>query len=288
MPHCREEGCRRTCREDCCRRGCRGRTGPTGPAGSGLTGQQGVQGPAGNSGAQGIQGIQGPSGDTGAQGIQGATGPTGPSGAQGIQGIQGNQGIQGIQGASGDTGPTGPAGVQGIQGIQGPTGDTGAQGIPGPTSAAILGFAEFWQNGVQPGPLAAGQNFTFTNTPIGPTPGISKADAVATNLSAGTGSVITLTNIGFYEVNWVCTMAADGGTQLATGSSNITLAPQAYTMAGRTVGATQIVGSHIIRTTTSNSALCVIASPTNTAALQSATDGTSNAPSSTVSIKQIG
>jgi hypothetical protein len=201
---------------------------------------------------------------------------TGITGAAGATGATGANGATGLPGSATLTGATGPAGA-------GATGATGAAGIGG-----VLGFAEFWQSGAQPGSLAAGQPVTFTNTAVGPTPGISKADAQVTNLAGGAaGSVITLANVGTYEVTWIFVPAADGGTQLALGPTQVALVIQPYTMAGRTVGATQIIGNALITTTTPSSALCVIAATGNTAALQSATAGTTNTASTSVTIKQI-
>jgi len=52
-------------------------------------------------------------------------------------------------------------------------------------------------------------------------------------------------------------------------------------------GATQINGNHLITTTAANFALCVIAAAGNSSALTSAADGTTNAISSTVTIRQV-
>ena len=81
--------------------------------------------------------------------------------------------------------------------------------------------------------------------------------------------------------------AADGAMQLATGVDRLNLAVLPHTMAGRAVGATIISATHLIDTTSADSALCVIASPGNTSALQSAAAGTTNVASTNVVIRQI-
>ena len=82
-----------------------------------------------------------------------------------------------------------------------------ATGVGGGTQwttpgASAFGSAEFWQLGAQPGSIAAGQSFTFMTDAVAPTGDISKIDALATNLNVATGSVITLANIGRYEVSF--------------------------------------------------------------------------------------
>lgn len=234
-----------------------------------------------NTGASGPTGGDGATGPIGLAGLATNTGATGPTGGNGATGATG---LQGLAGSASNTGATGPPGPSGLIGSTGAGGATGAAGLAG----GILGFAEFWQSGAQPGALAAGQPVTFTQTAVGPTPGISKADAQVTNLGGGAaGSVITLANIGTYEVTWVFVPAADGGTQLAFGPTQVSLVIQPYTMAGRTVGATQVIGNALITTTVPSSALCVIAATGNTSALQSASAGTTNTASTSVTIKWL-
>lgn len=156
------------------------------------------------------------------------------------------------------------------------------------TPAAVPGSAEYWQSGAQPGSIAAGQPFTFTTIAVAPTvaSGITKADAQVTNLGGGaTGTVITLARTGQYDVSFSAVPAADGGIQLALGPAQNSLVPLPYTMEGRTVGATQIQGSHIVDVTNANSCLCVIAATGNTSALQSADAGTANTASTSVRIR---
>lgn len=163
----------------------------------------GPEGPQGEQGVQGIQGIQGPTGPQGPAGgsftllgsyadyaafLAGAggspgtnigdaytlldnshlyvwngsiwfdagplQGPTGPIGPQGIQGIQGPQGIQGIQGVKGDTGNTGPAGGFGKYGS---FYDTTNQ-IGGSIRPFTLNTTDF-ANGVS---IVSGSEITFT------------------------------------------------------------------------------------------------------------------------------
>lgn len=117
-------------------RGLRGEQGFVGPAGP--QGGQGPQGPEGKAGPPGPQGPNGPPGPCGPQGPAGERGPKGWSGPAGPPGPQGNQGPRGVpgpcgeKGCKGDTGPQGSPGVPGVPGPKGSRGDFGPRGPEGP------------------------------------------------------------------------------------------------------------------------------------------------------------
>ncbi len=175
--------------------------------------------------------------------------------------------------------------------LTGPVTSTGnataiAAGVVTKAMLVASSFGQFYQSGAQPGAIEAKQAFTFTSQ-AGPASGISKLDGQTTNLSVAVGSIFILEKIGTYDVEFRAVIEEDGGIQLAVGETKDTLIELAYTIGGRTVGATQIGARNFITTTTENSCMCVIASPGNAVALQSASAGTTNTAMTTVIIDQI-
>jgi hypothetical protein len=238
--------------------GAQGPQGPPGPGGGGSQGPQGAQGPQGPPGAQGPPGT-GAQGSQGPPGVQGPSGPQGPPGT-GAQGPQGSPGAQGPQGPGG----TGPQGAQGAPGAQGPQGlpgaqgppGTGAQGPQGPQGAAgeagILGWAEFFQDTAQ-GPINAGNIVSFAGGINSPK--ITLLTSQVTNL--GNGGIVTLDDIGTYQVIWNFTLSTTASSQIVLGANQFSLAPLAYTMTGRSAPNTQNTGNHLIQTTTANNVLSI-------------------------------
>ena len=213
-------------------RGFRGQTGATGPCCTGATGAASTEtGPTGGTGATG------PccTGATGATGAQGDSGPTGPS-----------------------DGPTGPAGATGATGATGPccTGATGATGDAGPTGASGIGAAEFADFFALMPPdnadtVAPGTAVDFPQD--GPSSGdILRSDA----------STFIIPDIGTYQVFFEVTVDEAGQLQLELGGAAL-----AYTVVGRAVGTTQIVGKFLVETTVINTTLRVINPAGNAVAL---------------------
>ena len=183
----------------------------------------------------------------------GGIGPTGPTGP--------NNGVTGATGAS-ITGPTGSAGI-GITGptggagqsITGPTGSAGI-GITGPTGSAgvISNFANFYalMPGDNSATIAPGTAISFPE--LGPTS--------ATTITSVSATQIQLASIGTYFVSWQASITEAGQLQLALNGAGI-----ASTVVGRATGTSQIVGSTMITTSTTNSLLTVINPAGNSTAL---------------------
>ena len=270
--------------------GATGATGPSITGATGLRGATGATGPTGNTGNTGVTGATGPS-ITGATGVPGITGPTGPTGNTGNTGNTGATGLS-ITGATGSPGITGPTGPTGNTGNTGPTGPTGLQGATGPTGIGITGNAGivtsglFTQLGSQPETVAPGQPFTYTTTILA-SPDVLVSTAVFNPPFTASGTVFTLVNVGRYEVNYQMVYPTDGGVVLYLGATIPTMLPLAYTMIGKTPDGA-VSGSVIIETTTPNSFLSVNAAAGNAAAIGiPPNSSTSNASSTTVTIKRI-
>lgn len=212
--------------------------GPQGPVGA--TGAIGPQGPIGATGAIGPQGpigatgLQGPIGPQGSQGEVGETGPQGPVGATGAIGPQGPIGLTGA------TGPQGPAGPIGPQGPIGETGPQGPQGIPG----GVLNYADFYA--LMPpdnaATVAPGTDVSFPQTgPLGGL-GISRLSA----------STFNLANIGTYQILFQVSVTEAGQLVLTLNGADL-----AYTVVGRAIGTSQIVGVSLVSTSVINSVLTV-------------------------------
>lgn len=138
------------------------------PGVAGPAGIQGAQGVAGTSvvGLDGIDGEDGLSiqGPMGLQGLQGLTGATGPQGATGF-GIDGSDGEDGqpIQGPMGAQGPVGPVGAGGAKGYWGSFWDTTNQTAASTTATYVIGLnsTDPASNGVG---IISGSRITFTNS----------------------------------------------------------------------------------------------------------------------------
>ncbi len=178
----------------------------------------------------------GPQGPIGATGATGATGPIGPAGPQGPQGEVGPQGPAGATGATGATGPIGPVGPQGPQGPAG----------------TVLGYADFFA--LMPpdntDTVAPGTDVDFPND--GPNSG--------TGITRATDSSFILEEAGTYLVHFVASVAEPG--QLIVTLNGVDLP---YTVAGRTEGGAQIVGTSIV-TTNVDGVVLTIRNPDGTAA----------------------
>lgn len=209
----------------------------------------GIVGPQGPTGATGPAG---PAGATGATGPEGPTGATGPTGAQGPAGATGATGPEGPTGATGTTGDTGPTGAQGPAGATGATGATGAAG-------GVIDFADFYA--LMPpdnaATVAVGGDVDFPND--GPTSGSA--------LIARTGAdTFLLAEIGFYQVIFQVSVNEPGQLviTLNSGGGAIELP---YTVVGRAIGTSQIVGMAIVETTVINTILTVRNPASETTAL---------------------
>lgn len=234
-----------------------------------------VQGP------QGMIGPQGATGPTGNTGYTGYTGPTGPTGNTGYTGPTGNTGYTGPTGPTGNTGYTGPTGNTGY------TGMTGFTGAGGAVDLSAIGPAQFVQYGSQPATVGAGQPFTYTTQIIG-NANITFTTMVFNPPFTTSGTVFTLGNIGYYEVNYQMTYPTPGGVVLYLGSTIATMLPLAYTMIGNT-STGYVGGSVIIQTTTAFSFVSVNAGAGNQAAIGIPPDSsTTNQSATTVSFKQVG
>ena len=199
--------------------------GPPGPPGPmGPRGSIGPRGPQGPFGPQGPQGEQGPAGPTGPEGPQGEQGPTGPEGPQGEQGPVGPTGPEGPQGPVGPTGPEGPAGPTGPEGPQGPQGEPGG----------VLSFADFFRtdDSEEYKVLQPGEDF--------PLPEDGAASGGITRISE---TSFNLADIGSYLVMFCV-------TTIQTPKLGLTLngQTQAYSIAGRPSGGSQIIGMTIVTT----------------------------------------
>jgi len=155
-------------------------------------------------------------------------------------------GVAGIPGVAGPAGAPGIAGVAGIQGIQGIPGVPGAPGLLSFTDFyALLGPSQV----VMPGMAV---NFPLTGSTNG------------TIVSTGV-STFLLPAIGTYLVNFQ--VSAD----LATGAAQLQLrldgVPIPNSVVGRATGATQLVGTSYVTTTSPGSILEVINPASQTTAL---------------------
>ena len=271
------------------RHGSSGATGATGDAGAvgdvGATGATGSIGATGSTGATGLTGDVGATGSIGATGSTGLTGDVGATGSIGFTGVAGEAGSIGATGAIGDIGATGSTGEAGSVGATGPIGATGPSGAAGATGAAgasgVVSSALYAQLGAQPGSVAAGQAFTYTETIIG-TPGI-----IAITTAPPGGTIFTLVNIGTYEVNYQMTYPADGGIILYLGATIPEMLPLPYTMIGKTNDG-MVRGSIIVQTTTANSFLSVNAAAGNSVAIViPGNSSTANQSATTVSFKRL-
>ena len=189
-------------------------------------------------------GPQGPIGETGPQGPAGETGPVGPQGPRGFQGLPGPQG------PAGEVGPVGPQGPIGETGPQGPVGPEGPRGLPG----GVLGFADFYA--LMPpdnsATVAPGTDVSFPqNGPI-----------ANTNIGRLGPSSFNLGPIGSYQVFFRVSVSEAGQLILSLNGEDLE-----YTVTGRAMGTSDIVGMAIISTTAVNSVLTVRNPAGNAAAL---------------------
>ncbi len=234
--------------------GLTGATGATGLQGvTGLTGLQGIQGatgligpegPQGEIGLQGIQGLQGTPGTNGTNGLQGATGLTGNAGLQGIQGLQGTAGTNGTNGLQGATGLTGDTGLQGIQGLQGTAGTNGTNGTNGIN--AVSAFADFYA--LMPSDNAA---------TIAPGTAISfPQNGEAFGIVRNNNSSFILPTAGYYLITWQVSITEPCQLVLSL-NSGAGFVEIANSVVGRATGTSQVSGSRIVRTLSTNNIIAL-------------------------------
>ena len=207
---------------------------------------------------------------------------TGSLTVNGNETISGNLTIGGTV-TIGNTILTSTPGGLGITGATGATGTIGATGATG----GIISSAQYAQIGAQPGSIAANQPFTYT-TAVLTSPSIIASTGTFAAFPAS-GTVFQLANIGRYEINYQVTYPTDGGVVLAVGPNLLagSMTQLSYSMIGKTPDG-QVAGSVIIQTTTVNSFVAVVAGAGNVAPIQPGPNSsTTNANSTTVSIKQI-
>jgi hypothetical protein len=201
--------------------------------------------------------------------IMGATGVTGASGTNGTNGIAGSVWRDGSGIPSNSLGADGDyylniltddvylrasgtySVVANIKGTTGATGATGANGTNGTNGAtgsagtnAISVFAEFYalMPGNNAATVAAGADVQFPQN--GPSSG---AGIVPTN-----SSTFQLSAIGTYQIMFQVSVNEPGQLVLTLNGSEL-----AYTVTGRAIGTSQIVGISLVTTTTVNSILTV-------------------------------
>jgi len=264
--------------------GAAGSHGPMGPAGStgaaGPTGSQGPIGATGSTGATGLSGAQGLSGPAGSTGVAGPIGPQGSVGATGPSGAAGGTGSQGPTGPTGSTGATGlpgaqgmigPTGLQGSIGPIGPIGVSGATGPQGPSGTLAFGYFYALMPGDNAATVAVGAAVTFPR------------DGAGIGIIRSGLSDFVLPAIGTYEVFWQVSINEPG--QLMLGLNSV---EQAYTVAGRATGTSQIVNHVLVLTTTANSLLSVRNPTGNSTALTlTPSAGGTHAVAASLLIKQI-
>lgn len=150
-------------------------------------------------------------------------------------------------GAAGPTGPTGPTGATGATGTMGATGATGGTGSPGPSGATgpagVLDFADFYA--LMPPDnapaVAPGTDVSFPQ------------DGPSSGLIARTGpSTFNLSAIGTYQVMFQVSVTETGQLILTLNGADLP-----YTVVGRSLGTTQIVGMALVQTPVINSILTV-------------------------------
>jgi hypothetical protein len=273
----------------------------------------GVDGINGTNGLNGAPGIAGADGLTGAPGVDGADGTNGLAcwdwngngacdeltedmnadtfcdvldciGLDGINGMDGNNGTNGINGAPGADGVDGTNGADGADGLA--CWDHNADGIPDAAEdingdgqwntldcSGLLAFAYFYA--VMPpdnaATIAIGAAVEF--------PRNGAANGMITRINA---REFTLPAVGVYEVFWQVSINEPG--QLAVWL-NGTL--QAFTVAGRATGTTQIVNQVLITTTVVDSILTIRNSGSASALTVTPLAGGANPVSATLVIKQI-
>jgi len=203
----------------------------------------GLPGPVGPTGPTGATGATGPSG-----GPPGPTGPTGPTGPIGLTGLIGPTGATGAD--STVAGPTGPTGPTGETGPTGPTGPTGADStVPGPTgptgpTGGVLGAADFFalMPSDNPATVAPGSAVFFPqNGPI-----------LGPSILRATGNTFTLVEIGVYQVAFNVSVSEPGQLVIV-----VNAVEQAYTVAGRATGTSQISQTCLVETIVPNSVISV-------------------------------
>lgn len=155
-------------------------------------------------------------------------------------------------GAQGPRGPTGLTGSAGAPGATGATGSTGAEGPSGPTGG-VIDFADFFalMPGDNAATIAVGSAVNFPQD--GPTSG------TIARLGPNT---FNLPNIGTYEV--LFQVSVDEPGQLVISLNGVELS---YTVVGRALGTSQIVGMAQVTTTSINSILSIVNPLGNSTAL---------------------
>ncbi len=170
--------------------------------------------------------------------------PPGPPGPRGPRGPMGEPGPTGPQGPIGETDPVGP---------QGPIGETGPVGPQG-EAGGVLNYADFYA--LMPpdnsATVAPGTDVSFPQDGPNSGSGIVRTGPDSFNL----------TQIGTYQILFQVSVTEAGQLILTLNGEDL-----AYTVVGRTTGASQIVGMAIVTTTTINSILTVRNPAGNAAAL---------------------
>ncbi|MBE6147485.1 MAG: collagen-like protein [Firmicutes bacterium] len=190
------------------------------------------------------QGATGPTGTTGPTGPTGATGPTGTAATLAVGTT--TTGEAGTAATVTNTG-TAEAAIFDFTIPQGATGPTGAAG-------GVLNYADFYA--LMPpdntATIAPGTDVSFPQD--GPTSGadISRTSASAFNLGL----------IGTYQVLFQVGVGEAGQLVLTLNGDELD-----YTVVGRATGTSQIIGTAIVTTTTTNSVLTVRNPASNAAAL---------------------
>jgi hypothetical protein len=161
---------------------------------------------------------------------------TGPTGQRGPIGIQGPQGVPG------GIGPTGPTGASGS------ATNTGATGPFGPSE-----FADFYALMPNDNPNDVDVGFPIEFPQNGPSGGF---------ITRGNSSLFILPTVGTYLIYFQVTITQSAQLVIVVDGSELL-----YTLTGRSVGNTQIVGQSIINTTQPFSILSINNPSTNSSAL---------------------
>ena len=192
--------------------------------------------------------VRGPTGPTGPQGIQGEIGPAGPVGPQGTQGNTG---------PTGDTGPQGPAGENGATGTAGATGADGRSAYQVAVDEGFEGIEEEWLAGLvgPTGPAGPAEIFGIQAQLLN-SPNIDIAsnspiifdtvlEQIGTAISYNeTTGVFTISQNGYYLVNWWVATDGSDATTGANFSLNVNGAPHSTGASPAVTG--QVAGSALI------------------------------------------
>jgi collagen type IV alpha len=218
-----------------------GLSGYSGFSGSGLSGYSGYSG-TGTSGYSGFSGDSGLSGYSGFSGLSGYSGFSGVSGYSGYSGFSGFSGVDGTLGTSGFSGFSGKSGYSGFSGISGYSGFSGSglSGYSGFSGTGTSGFSGYSGLSGYSGfsGLSGYSGFSGLSGYSGYSglsgySGYSGSGVSGYSGFSGAASApaLTATQIGFGD-----------GSNLLSGSANLTYASNAITSIGGTIGATTVDG----------------------------------------------